>query len=107
MTLTLPIEIIGLAPDLTATISPQTIDIIVAGPLNVLDTLTTDNFRVTLDLSNLPPGIYQRTPVVDLYPEDIRIQTILPETVEVNIEVNLTPSPTGTIMPSITPSPTP
>jgi len=113
LTLTLPIEIVGLEPDLIATISPQFIDVIIAGPLNVLDTLNEENFRVTLDLSNLPPGIYQREPVVDLYPDQVRIQTILPETVEVNIEVNLTPSPavTGTTTPNATsstaPTPTP
>lgn len=108
ITLTLPIEIVGLDPDLAATISPQVIDVIIAGPLNILDNLTTENFRVILDLSNLPPGIYQRTPVVDLYPDQVRIQTILPETVEVNIEINLTPSSTntGTITPAGTSSPT-
>lgn len=108
ITLTLPVEIVGLDPDLAATISPQVIDVIIAGPLNILDNLTTENFRVILDLSNLPPGIYQRTPVVDLYPDQVRIQTILPETVEVNIEINLTPSSTntGTITPAGTSSPT-
>jgi len=99
MTLSLPIEIVGLAPDLQAGISPETVDVIVAGPLNVLDKLSPDDFRVILDLTGLPPGVYQRSPVVDQSPEQVRVQTILPEIVEVKIVLAPTPtlSPTGLI----------
>ncbi len=98
ITLTVPVEVIGLAPELQAIISPTTVDIIVAGPLNILDTLKPEDFLVVLDLTGLPVGVYQRTPEIELLPEEIRIQTILPETVEVTIE----PAPTPTSM--ITPS---
>jgi YbbR domain-containing protein len=95
----LPVEIIGLAPDLQVGISPETVDVIVAGPLNILDKLSPDSFRVVLDLTGLPPGIYQRSPVVDQAPDQVRVQTILPEIVEVKIEPALTPtvSPTGLV----------
>jgi YbbR domain-containing protein len=99
LTLSLPIEIVGLAPDLQAGISPETVDVIVAGPLNILDKLSPDSFRVVLDLTGLPPGVYQRSPVVEQAPEQIKVQTTLPEIVEVKIELAPTPtlSPTGLI----------
>ena len=108
LTLSLPVEIVGLAPDLKAGISPATVDVIVAGPLNILDKLTPASFRVVLDLTGLPPGIYQRSPVVELVPQQVRVQTTLPEIVEVKIEIapTATISPTGLItstIPTITP----
>lgn len=99
LTLTVPVEVIGLPPELQAIISPVTVDIIVAGPLIILDTLSPEDFLVVLDLTGLPEGVYQRTPEVEVLPAEIRIQTILPETVEVTIEPAPTPTfemtPTG------------
>jgi YbbR domain-containing protein len=99
LTLSLPIEIVGLTLDARATISPEAVDVIVAGPLNILDALSPASFRIILDLTGLPPGIFQRSPVVDQVPEQVRVQTILPEIVEVKIEPAPTPtlSPTGLI----------
>jgi YbbR domain-containing protein len=96
LTLSLLVEIVGLAPDLKAGISPETVDVIVAGPLNILDKLSPADFQVVLDLTGLPPGIYQRSPVVDLVPDQVRVQTTLPEIVEVKIE----PLPTPTLSPT-------
>jgi YbbR domain-containing protein len=92
LTLTVPVEVIGLSPDLHAIVSPITVDIIVAGPLIILDSLSPEDFLVVLDLTDLPIGIYQRTPEVESMPDEIRIQTILPETVEVTIEAAPTPT---------------
>jgi YbbR domain-containing protein len=96
LTLSLPVEVIGLSPGLTVSISPAVVDVIVAGPLNILDQLSASSFRVVLDLTGLPPGVYQRSPVVDLYPDQVRIQTTLPETLEVTIEEEPTPTPNPT-----------
>lgn len=104
LTLSLPVEIIGLAPGLEAQVSPETVDVIVAGPLNLLDKLTPSSFRLVLDLTGLPPGTYQRSPVVDLLPPDIRVQTTLPETLEVIITLAPTPTQSGTGTP---PAPSP
>jgi YbbR domain-containing protein len=109
LTLSVPVEIVGLTPEYTATISPATVDVIAAGPLNILDGLTLTSFRVVLDLTGLPVGIYQRSPVVDLTPDQVRVQTTLPETVEVVIELVPTPSPSKLkpATPTPTPSPSP
>lgn len=104
LTLTLPVEVIGLEPGLEISISPPVVDVIIAGPLNLLDQLTASSFRVVLDLTGLPPGVYQKSPVVDLYPDFVRIQTTLPDTVEVIIEI--APTPTATLDVTLTPTPT-
>lgn len=95
ITLSVPVEVIGLPPDLQAIISPETVDLIIAGPLIILDTLSPENFLVVLDLTGLPVGVYQRSPEVDLLPDQVRIQTILPETVEVTIEAMPTTVPSS------------
>jgi len=101
LTLAVPIELEGLSPEFTAIVSPEIIDVIVAGPLNLLDTLSVEDIRITLDLEDLPPGVYQRTPVGETFIDQIRVQTTLPETVEVVIE--LAPTPTPTLTESVTP----
>jgi len=107
LTLSVPVEVINLAPDLRAVISPKTVDIIVAGPLNVLDKLTPSSFRVVLDVGGLPPGVYQRPPTVDFAPENVRVQTTLPETVEVSIELPPSPTPTAIVPATNRSTPTP
>jgi len=92
--LTLPVEPLGLPPSLAAILSPETVDVIVSGPLPILDTLTSASFRAVIDLSNQAEGTYQIAPTLDLVPQNIKVQTILPESVEVSIIPAPTPTPT-------------
>ena len=57
----------------------------------MLDTLTSASFRAVVDLTGLSPGAYQLAPVVDLVPEAIIIESIVPQTVEVVISEAPTP----------------
>ncbi len=93
------IEIIGLENGLTAQISPTTVDVIISGPLSLLDSLTRQGVRATVDLTGLAAGTYQITPKVEILISDVIVESILPNTVEVII------SPIQT--PAVTPSPTP
>jgi YbbR domain-containing protein len=112
LTLALPIQVVGLSPELEVIISPNLIDVIVAGPLNLLDTLSAEDISVIIDLEDLPAGVYQRSPIVEVFIDRVRVQTTLPETVEVVIEQAPTPTPTPTesVTPTeentITPTPT-
>jgi YbbR domain-containing protein len=109
LTLTMPVEPLGLPPSLAAIISPPTVDIIVVGPLPVLDTLTPASFRVIVDLTDLEEGLHLVSPIVDLVPDQVSIQSIVPETVLVNIlpVSSLTPTPTFALLPApATPTPT-
>ncbi len=91
------VEIINLGEGLTAQVSPSTVDVIVSGPLPLLDTLTRQDVRVTVDLSGLNPGTYQLTAAVQVLISDVVVESILPNTMEVVI------APVGT--PAVTPKP--
>lgn len=110
VTMTLKPAIQGLDPALQIDVlSPETIDVILQGPLPRLTTLDSQNVVATLDLSALGLGVHDVTPVL-LLPEGVTQQTLLPETVQVTI--SLAPTPTATVTtapvpvsPSATPTP--
>ncbi len=78
-----PVEIINLEVGLTVNISPDRVDLYISGPMNLLEELTVDNIRVTLDLSDRSPGTYQLSPDVLLNDDELRLDSILPGTIEV------------------------
>jgi YbbR domain-containing protein len=91
------VEIINIGDGLNAHVSPTTVDVIVSGPLPLLDTLTRQDVRVTVDLSALEAGTYQITAKVEVLISDVVVESILPNTIEVVID------PVGT--PAVTPAP--
>jgi YbbR domain-containing protein len=90
----LPIDVLGLSEGLSAQPFPQAVDVIISGPLPVLDALTAQDITVSVDATGLNVGAYQLEPKVDPRVENISIESILPGTVEVVITVPVTPSPT-------------
>lgn len=103
----LPVELIGLSPDFTAQLSPETVDVILFGPLPVLEDLTSANVRVVVDVTGLGEGTWQVTPLVDILPDRVQELGINPATVEVTLILIPTPTPTPTPSPEISPTPTP
>ena len=87
------INVTGLPEDLTAVVAPQTVDVIISGPLPLLDALTPQNIIVTVDVTDLGAGTYQLTPSVEVLVENIVIESILPGTVEVILSAPGTPTP--------------
>ncbi len=81
----LPVESTGLAKGLQAHLSPVTVDIILSGPVPVLDALAFSDVHVIVDLTGLTPGTYQLTPKVTLLQQNLVVESILPGTVEVVI----------------------
>ena len=80
------VTIAGLGADLSAQISPESVDVIMSGPLPILDSLTTENVNVVLDLIQLKPGNYEIEPsVIVSGPDVIKIDTILPSFISVKI----------------------
>jgi YbbR domain-containing protein len=75
-------ELQGLQPGYTATVSPETVQVILDGPLPLLDELKPKDVRVVLDLFDLPRGVHQIEPQV-VVPEGLTAQTILPATIQV------------------------
>jgi YbbR domain-containing protein len=97
------INIVGLTEGLSAQYDPQTVDVILSGPVPVLETLTAQDVRVTVDVSGLEIGSYQIIPKVDR-PANVTIESILPGTVEVILSpagtATVTPFPTRTLTPT-------
>ena len=89
------VEATGLGPDLAADISPANVDVILSGPLPVLQSLTRQDVRVTVDATGLTAGSYQLTPKIDILASNVTVESILPATVEVVIGSGpaLTPTP--------------
>jgi len=95
--ITLPIETIGLIPEYEAVFSPDTVNLILTGPLPLLTNLTPSSIRVIVNVSGLEPGVHQVVPEVDLLPNEVRVESLQPETVSVTITVAPTPTPTPEI----------
>jgi YbbR domain-containing protein len=88
-----PVEMVGQAKGLSAHLSPQTVDVIISGPLPVLDSLLFSDVHVQVDLTGLAPGTYQLTPKVSINKQNVIVESILPGTVEVVITGMGTPTP--------------
>jgi YbbR domain-containing protein len=97
----LPVNIIGLTEGLVAEVSPETVDIILSGPLPLLDTLTQDKIRISVDLTGQGPGTYQLVPRVEMPSTELKLESVLPGSIEVTINQAPTPSPTPKESPSV------
>ncbi len=93
------VEIVGLPSGMTAQISPAIVDVIVSGPLPLLDTLTRQDVRVSVDLTGLALGTHQLTPTVEILISDVVVESILPGTIEVILTTLGTPTSTPTPTP--------
>ena len=94
-----PINIIGLPQGLAAQVLPQSIDVIISGPLPVLDALALQDVIVNVNVTGLEPGTHQLIPDVKLSVSNVLVESILPGTVEVILFIPGTPTP----MPTPTP----
>ncbi|HIC90183.1 MAG TPA: hypothetical protein EYP04_12385 [Anaerolineae bacterium] len=92
----------GLGPGLTATKSISEVDVILAGPLPKIEAIESDpdSVAVILDLSGLSAGDHSVTPLVQP-PEGVRVEGVLPETVNVRIEPVATPTSVPTLTPTV------
>lgn len=89
-----PVNIVGLSEGFDARVSPQAIDVIISGPLPVLDTLTPQDVVINVNVSGLEPGIHQLKPDSDVLVSNVLVESTLPGTVEVIVFIPDTPTPT-------------
>jgi YbbR domain-containing protein len=92
--ISVPVEVVGLLPGLSARTSPEVITIIVTGPLPKLDGLMPEGVRAVVDVSGLPVGTHSLTPRIELAIQDLRVESFLPQLVEVVLDVSPTPTRT-------------
>lgn len=84
VTVSQPLVQQGLGPGLLAQSALAAVDVILSGPVPLLDSLNQDDVFVILDLSGLIEGTHALTPKVVL-PDGISLQGVIPELVEVVI----------------------
>lgn len=81
--LAVPVDIINMTNGLKVNLSPETVDLYISGPMNLLDQLVAGDIRVVIDLKDRIPGTYQLTPEITLTDSDLHLDSILPGTIEV------------------------
>jgi YbbR domain-containing protein len=110
LAISLPVEVIGLAPGLAASSSHAVVDVILSGPVPLLNALASTDVRVVVDLTGYDVGTYQFTPQVNILPANVQLVSILPASVEITITIAPTPTqtstPNKTLVPTKTPTPT-
>ncbi len=74
----------GLGRGLEADFSPDTVEVILSGPLSELEALEAGDVRVVLDLSDYGPGTHF-VPLMVVRPSSLVVQAILPDQLEVVI----------------------
>jgi len=96
----------GLRPDLSWAAAPETVEVILSGPLPILQQLKPDDITILLDVFDLPIGLHRLQPDV-IYPDGLELTSLIPDTVEVTILSARGATPTPTPLPTPTATPTP
>ncbi|HSB66411.1 MAG TPA: CdaR family protein [Anaerolineales bacterium] len=109
LAISLPVEVIGLAPGLTATSNPPIMNVVLAGPVPILNKLSPADVRVVVDLNGYTAGTYQIAPTVTILPDQVQQVSMQPSMVEITITETPTPNqtPSLTTTPARTATPTP
>ena len=89
----------ALAAGLTASVSPDTVEIILSGPVPALQGLVPEDVQAVVDASNLAPGTYVLKPRTIAVPNTLRVQSIVPDTVQVTVSGT---APASLVTPTIT-----
>jgi YbbR domain-containing protein len=105
----LRVQVTGMDEALSANLSPETVDVIISGPVPLLDRITESDVRVMVDVTGVGAGTYQLAPKVILSISELQVESILPSSIEVVVgpKRNVTPTPTLTPLPPNGPTPTP
>lgn len=91
-----PVEVLGLEEGFEASLEPEEVRVVLFGPLPQLDTVVSDDIRVTVDTFDLISGTHRIQPLVDLPDRGIEVRSIRPETIQVTISQTLTEGITST-----------
>lgn len=92
----------GLDLGLTRTVPIDTVDLVVSGPLPVLDTLDGGSTQVILDLSGLASGVHS-VPLQAVVPDGVTVVSLLPAAVEITLSPLPTPTATTPVTGTIAP----
>ena len=107
LSISLPVELIGVSPGLEAISDPMVVDVILSGPVPTLNALGPTDVRVTVDLTGYEVGSHQLVPQVNILPDQVELVSLLPGTVQVTVTYAPTPTPVGTPNETGTPTQSP
>lgn len=93
VTLERRVEVQGWTPGITATVAPTMVQVILSGPLPILERLQEEDVLVVVDLFGLTPGSYSLEPRVIVVPQEVVADSVVPANVQVEIRVEGTPTP--------------
>jgi YbbR domain-containing protein len=85
------VEVIGLATGFEAQLSPQTVSVVISGPLSVLQGLNPGDVRLFVRVTGLQAGVHLLEPQAEILPEDVQVLSITPSSIEVVIARSQTP----------------
>jgi YbbR domain-containing protein len=88
---TFQVEVVGLASGFEAQLSPQTVSVVISGPLSVLQGLGPNDVRLFVRVTGLTAGIHLLEPQAEILREDLQVLSITPSTIEVVISRTQTP----------------
>ncbi len=90
-----PVEFIGLADEHTASLSPDTVTVLITGARNALETMSAADLRVLVDLNELDAGSHSVAPDVSLNldSDDVENISVLPS--EIDVAISTTESDSG------------
>jgi YbbR domain-containing protein len=102
--MTATVEIQGVQPGWVATASPSEVDVILEGPDAILSTMLPQDIQVIVNVFGFGAGTHRLEPDV-LAPEGVTVVSVIPETVEVVIDLAPTPTPMEIVEPTGTAEP--
>ena len=76
----------GAASDLVWEVDPKTVDILLKGPVPILQNLLEEDVTVIVDLFELAPGVHRLVPTI-IKPEELEVGSVIPDTIEVAISL--------------------
>ncbi|MDA1329481.1 MAG: CdaR family protein [Chloroflexi bacterium] len=82
------VEAIGLSEGRTATISPQSVNVILSGPITVLESLRPGDVRLFVDLTGLGLGTHLLEPQSEILQANVQVLSLTPASLEVVIRVD-------------------
>jgi YbbR domain-containing protein len=85
-----PVQVLGLDEGLEAVVEPDSVRVVLFGPLPVLDALPEQEVAVTVDVFGLEQGIYELEPAVNIPERGVEKRSVQPTLVTVIINQPLT-----------------
>ncbi len=93
ITLEITPTIRALSPALTASVGPESVVVILSGPLDIMESLQPSDVQVILDLSGLGTGEYTIVPMI-VVPDQVDVENVIPEAVPIQIDARAQPQET-------------